>query len=142
MSNSNVYIIGLALCTLGNIASQEMSRDLSTEVERLLGSSNSYIRKKAALCALRIVRKVPDLVENFLEKGLTLLNERNHGVLLTGVTLLIEMCAVSPEAAASLRNASLVLQWMLNVIQTLNLGCSCACETSQDIVHCRIECGA
>ena len=34
MNNSNVYIVGLALCTLGNIASPEMARDLSGEVER------------------------------------------------------------------------------------------------------------
>ncbi len=43
-----MYIVSLALSTLGNISSQEMSRDLSNEVERLLGSSNPYIRKKAS----------------------------------------------------------------------------------------------
>lgn len=46
LNHSNMYIVGLALCTLGNIASAEMSRDLCSEVEKLLGSSNLYIRKK------------------------------------------------------------------------------------------------
>ena len=46
MGHSNMYIVGLALCTLGNISSPEMARDLSTEVEKLLSSSNAYIRKK------------------------------------------------------------------------------------------------
>ena len=46
MNNTNVYIVGLALCTLGNIASPEMARDLSVEVERLISNPNSYIRKK------------------------------------------------------------------------------------------------
>lgn len=46
MNSTNVYIVGLALCTLGNIASPEMARDLSGEVERLIASQNSYIRKK------------------------------------------------------------------------------------------------
>lgn len=46
LNHANMYIVGLALCTLGNIASAEMSRDLTSEVEKLLGSSNMYIRKK------------------------------------------------------------------------------------------------
>jgi AP-1 complex subunit gamma-1 len=46
MNHSNMYAVGLALCTFANIASEEMSRDLCNEVEKLLGSSNTYIRKK------------------------------------------------------------------------------------------------
>ncbi|KAJ3278912.1 clathrin associated protein complex large subunit [Borealophlyctis nickersoniae] len=105
MNNSNMYIVGLALCTLGNISSQEMARDLSLEVEKLLGSSNTYIRKKAGLCALRIIKKVPDLMEDFLTRAKNLLNERNHGVLLTGLTLLTEMCTMSPEVTTDLRKS-------------------------------------
>ncbi|KND01869.1 uncharacterized protein SPPG_03659 [Spizellomyces punctatus DAOM BR117] len=103
MNSSNMFVVGLALCTLGNISSPAMSRDLSGEVERLLASSNTYIRKKAALCALRIVRKVPDLLENFQSRAKSLLNERNHGVLLTGITLLTEMCKMSEEVTTDLR---------------------------------------
>ncbi|KAK5670787.1 hypothetical protein BDV3_005021 [Batrachochytrium dendrobatidis] len=109
MNNPNMFIVGLALCTLGNIASQEMSRDLSNEVERLLGSTNSYLRKKAALCALRIIRKVPDLIENFLERTQALLSERSHGVLLTGVTLLTEMCVLAPSITPVVRESVPVL---------------------------------
>jgi Adaptin N terminal region len=46
MNYSNMYAVGLALCTFANIASEEMSRDLANEIEKLLGSSNTYIRKK------------------------------------------------------------------------------------------------
>src|ERR1700753_1880732 len=69
-----------------------MSRDLFPEVEQIISSSNPYIRRKAALCAMRICRKVPDLQEHFLEKAKLLLNDRNHGVLLCGVTLVISLC--------------------------------------------------
>ena len=69
-----------------------MSRDLFLEVEKLLGTSNPYIRRKAALCAMRISRKVPDLQEHFIEGAKTLLNDRNHGVLLCGLTFVTSMC--------------------------------------------------
>jgi len=48
MNHSNMYAVGLALCTFANISSEEMSRDLSNEIEKLLGSSNTYIRKKVS----------------------------------------------------------------------------------------------
>ncbi|EEB96054.1 hypothetical protein MPER_04875, partial [Moniliophthora perniciosa FA553] len=69
MNHSNMYAVGLALCTFANIASEEMSRDLANEIEKLLGSSNTYIRKKAALCALRVIKKVPDLTDHFTSQA-------------------------------------------------------------------------
>jgi AP-1 complex subunit gamma-1 len=92
LNHSNQYVVGLALCTLGNIASIEMSRDLFPEIENLLSTANPYIRRKASLCAMRICRKVPDLQEHFLEKAKLLLSDRNHGVLLCGLTLVTSLC--------------------------------------------------
>nr|XP_018915804.1 PREDICTED: AP-1 complex subunit gamma-1 isoform X3 [Bemisia tabaci]XP_018915805.1 PREDICTED: AP-1 complex subunit gamma-1 isoform X3 [Bemisia tabaci] len=92
LNSSTQFVVGLALCTLGAIASPEMSRDLASEVERLMKSPNAYIRKKAALCAFRIILKVPELMEIFLPATRSLLTEKNHGVLVTGVTLITEMC--------------------------------------------------
>jgi AP-1 complex subunit gamma-1 len=92
LNHSNQYIVGLALVTLGNIASVEMSRDLFPEVETIISSSNPYIRRKGALCAMRICRKVPDLQEHFLDKAKLLLNDRNHGVLLCGLTFVTSLC--------------------------------------------------
>lgn len=74
-----------------------MSRDLFPEIETILSSSNPYIRRKAALCAMRICRKVPDLQEHFVDKAKLLLNDRNHGVLLSGLTLVISMCEADEE---------------------------------------------
>lgn len=73
LNHMNQYIVGLALCALGNICSAEMARDLAPEVEKLLHNSNPNIRKKAALCSVRIIRKVPDLAENFMKPASSLL---------------------------------------------------------------------
>ncbi|KAK4263261.1 hypothetical protein QN277_028698 [Acacia crassicarpa] len=98
LNHTNQYIVGLALCALGNICSAEMARDLAPEVERLLQFRDPNVRKKAALCAIRIIKKVPDLAENFINSAAALLREKHHGVLITGVQLCTELCKVSAEA--------------------------------------------
>ncbi|XP_076378406.1 adaptor protein complex 1, gamma subunit isoform X6 [Megalopta genalis] len=97
LNSSTQFVNGLALCTLGAIASPEMARDLASEVERLMKSPNAYLRKKAALCAFRIIRRVPELMEMFLPATRSLITEKNHGVLITGVTLITEMCENSVD---------------------------------------------
>ncbi|KAA3482951.1 AP-1 complex subunit gamma-2 [Gossypium australe] len=98
LNHSNQYIVGLALCALGNICSAEMARDLAPEVERLLQFRDPNIRKKAALCSIQIIKKVPDLAENFINCAASLLKEKHHGVLITGVQLCADLCKVSSEA--------------------------------------------
>ncbi|KAK4791834.1 hypothetical protein SAY86_032247 [Trapa natans] len=98
LNHMNPYIVGLALCALGNICSAEMARDLAPEVERLLQFRDPNIRKKAALCSIRIIKKVPDLAENFINPTASLLKEKHHGVLITGIQLCTDLCKLCPEA--------------------------------------------
>lgn len=98
LNHKNQYIGGLALAALGNICSAEMARDLAPDVERLMESSNPYLRKKAALCAVRVIKKVPDMVESFIERAAGLLTDKNHGVILAGVTLMLQICELDREA--------------------------------------------
>ena len=46
MGHNTQYIVGLALSCLGSICSPEMSRDLAGEVEKMIKTSNAYIKKK------------------------------------------------------------------------------------------------
>ena len=89
-------MVALALCTLGNICSSEMARDLTPDVERIMRNGPAYLKKKATLCASRIIRKEPELIENFLPIVSSLLNDKHHGVMLSGVALVTEMCSMSP----------------------------------------------
>lgn len=49
------------------------------------------------MCAFRIVRKVPELMEVFIPCTRSLLGEKNHGVLMGATTLVTEMCERSPD---------------------------------------------
>ncbi|KAK7386893.1 hypothetical protein VNO78_27252 [Psophocarpus tetragonolobus] len=103
LNHMNQYIVGLALCAFGNICSAEMARVLAPEVERLLHFRDPNIRKKAALCSARIIKKVPDLAENFVKPATVLLREKHHGVLITGVQLCTELCGINSEALEHVR---------------------------------------
>uniref|UniRef100_A0A671L2S6 AP-1 complex subunit gamma n=1 Tax=Sinocyclocheilus anshuiensis TaxID=1608454 RepID=A0A671L2S6_9TELE len=82
-----------------------MCRDLAPEIERLLRASNSYIKKKATLCAVHIIRKVPELAELFTPSARTLLSEKNHGVLHGAVVLITELCKRNPDTLDQFRKA-------------------------------------
>uniref|UniRef100_A0A8C2XMY2 AP-1 complex subunit gamma n=1 Tax=Cyclopterus lumpus TaxID=8103 RepID=A0A8C2XMY2_CYCLU len=103
LAHSNQYVQSLALCTLACMGSAEMCRDLAPEIDRLLRASNSYIKKKAALCAVHIVRKVHELGELFAPAARSLLSEKNHGVLHGAVVLIIELCERNPETLERFR---------------------------------------
>lgn len=95
--NENPYVIGLALCSFGNVASVEMAHDLSLEIQRLCKDGNPYVKKKAALCALRALKKAPDLLDDYVSLLSGLFGDKNHGVVLGGVALATEMVLISPS---------------------------------------------
>ncbi|KAH8275839.1 hypothetical protein KR018_001187, partial [Drosophila ironensis] len=119
LNSSTQFVVGLALCTLGAIASPEMARDLASEVERLMKSPNTYIRKKATLCAFRVIRRVPELMEIFLPATRSLLSEKNHGILITGVTLITEMCENSSD---TLMHFKKIVPNLVRILKNLILG--------------------
>ena len=116
--HKNQYVIGLALCALGNICSAEMARDLAPDVKKLMRSSTIYIKKKAAICAVRLLQKVPELVEDFRDAALALLEERSHGVLLGAVTLALEMCVMEPQAVEWFRTRAVNLVKIMKHLAT------------------------
>ena len=118
MNHPNMYIVGLALATFANISSQEMARDLAQQVEKLLSSTNSYVRKKAALCAMRTVKKLPELYTYFLNPAKSLLTDRNHGVLLCSVTLIHQIAIAQPSTQPELKKAIPLLIRQLKTLIT------------------------
>lgn len=103
MSHDNPYVNGLALCALGNIASPEMCRALAREVEKMMSQSNPYIKKKASLCAMRIIKKVDEIEDKFNKCIGPLLEDRNHGVLISGCCLLTSLLELNPSYVPDFR---------------------------------------
>ncbi|KAJ1797251.1 clathrin associated protein complex large subunit, partial [Coemansia sp. RSA 2399] len=116
MNNPDDYIAGLALTTLSCVASVGVANDLMDEVQRLMDSSRSYIRKKAALAAVRVVRRDPELCIQFLERVRSLLGNKHHGVQLAAVALMTELCNHSQEALDEGRKLVPVLVRQLRVL--------------------------
>lgn len=106
LNSSNPYAVGLALMSIGNIAGGEMSRDLASDVDKLLKGNgqgaNPYVRKKAALAAIRMIKKVPELIDQFVPSMVQLLLEKSHSVLLTGVSLVHAVVDTAPSYAPKL----------------------------------------
>ncbi|TMW97177.1 hypothetical protein EJD97_006075 [Solanum chilense] len=92
----------LALTLVGNIGGREFAESLAPDVQKLLISSSCrpLVRKKAALCLLRLFRKNPDVVnvDGWSDRMAQLLDERDFGVLTSCMSLLVALVASNHEA--------------------------------------------
>eukprot|EP00899_Mesostigma_viride_P020317 jgi/Mesvir1/28287/Mv04810-RA.1 len=83
----------LALTMVGNIGGKEFAEALSQDVQKLLLSSTArpIVRKKAALCLLRLFRKNSDILiaDTWSDQMTLLMMEKDLGVLLGVMNLMI-----------------------------------------------------
>lgn len=99
LKSADLFISSLALTALGNIASNELAKDLYPQVEKLMQATSPYIRKKAVLVAAKLIEMEPSLAEIFQRYLFQLLNEKDHGVLLSTLSLIETVFKItkSPE---------------------------------------------
>ncbi|KAJ0020608.1 hypothetical protein Pint_31992 [Pistacia integerrima] len=87
---------------VGNIGGREFAESLAPDVQKLLISSSCrpLVRKKAALCLLRLYRKNPDVVnvDGWADRMAQLLDERDLGVLTSSMSLLVALVSNHHEA--------------------------------------------
>ncbi|XVF05257.1 hypothetical protein REPUB_Repub05bG0156000 [Reevesia pubescens] len=92
----------LALTMVGNIGGREFAESLAPDVQKLLLSSSCrpLVRKKAALCLLRLYRKNPDVVnvDGWADQMAQLLDERDLGVLTSSMSLLVALVSNNHDA--------------------------------------------
>ena len=78
------YVAGLALTAAANVCSESMARDIFSDVLAKMSSSNPFIKKKACLCMINILNKIPEMIEDVVKALPTLLSDEDHGVLISG----------------------------------------------------------
>jgi AP-1 complex subunit gamma-1 len=119
LAHHNQFVVGLALTTVGNLCSADIGRDLASDIDKHLRSENPYNRKKAALAAIRIFRKVPELIEDFTERICSLLSDRAHGVKLSGLQLMIDVIDIDRSLAPSFSHMMPLLIRMLRSLLSM-----------------------
>lgn len=104
--NSNDLAQSLALCSIANISGLELIQALHVEVQHNLVSktSSANVKKKAALCLLRLVRTSPNLVtgREFAPHIAQILQDRHLGVLTSTMSLLNGLASQHPAEYESL----------------------------------------
>jgi AP-2 complex subunit alpha len=116
----------LALCAIANISGLELVQSLHTEVMQTLiaKSSSPCVKKKAALCSLRLVRTNPKLVNgrDFAPQVAQLLQDRHLGVLTSAMSLLYGLASQIPDDYESL------IPYAVHILGMLVLKKACARE--------------
>lgn len=99
--SSNDTSQSLALCSIANISGLELIQNLHVEVQNILvaPASTPNVRKKAALCLLRLVRASPNLVggRDVANNIANLLQVKHLGVLTSTMSLLHGLALQHPK---------------------------------------------
>lgn len=115
-STTSNFIVALGLTSIAEISTEDMCRELYTEVKKLMKSTSSYIKKKAILSAIRIIRNIPDTIDDFMEVIDTLINEHSHSITLATMTLIEEIIKIEPERVKTFRKYSKI---MIKILKNL-----------------------
>ena len=106
LQSRNEYHQALALIAIGNIGGKEMAESVAPIVQKMLISKSTRIpiKKKSALCLLRLSRKYPELMspDVWCDRLNTLLDEPDLGLLTSLLSLLLGISVSFPKPYESL----------------------------------------
>jgi len=110
----------LALTCVANVGGPEFAESLVPDVQALLvsGTSRNFVRKKAALCLLRLLRQYPDNCPSpqVAPQIIKLAEHRNVGVVTSVLSLLTGLATYDTASYAAITNVSVRLlhQFVIN----------------------------
>lgn len=97
LQDNNFFVVSLALKAFSEIADKNMTQDLFQYILQLLKSDSKYIKKKAVLSCIKVLQKSPDLIQELEEVLPHLLEEKNHGLLMSSLHLAKIVIKANPK---------------------------------------------
>jgi AP-1 complex subunit gamma-1 len=91
-SAGNAYVTALALTAIAEISTSDMCKSVYLDVKKQMKSSSNLVKTKACLAALRIIKQMPESIDDFLDTLDNLIYEKSQPVLMATVTFMIEIC--------------------------------------------------
>eukprot|EP00824_Muranothrix_gubernata_P005104 TRINITY_DN16628_c0_g1_i1.p1 TRINITY_DN16628_c0_g1~~TRINITY_DN16628_c0_g1_i1.p1 ORF type:complete len:997 (-),score=234.02 TRINITY_DN16628_c0_g1_i1:53-3019(-) len=113
MLSQQPNIVALSLTSVANSCTKEMAETLATTVERLVLASDTLplVKKKAAICLLRLYRKHPDIItsELWADRIWNLMEEKDIGVLTSIMSLVLGIVSKNPREYDTVPRAAKIL---------------------------------
>lgn len=119
LESPNQFIVAAALNAIGEIASPDMCRDTCGDALQCLSNSNPYIKKKAALALCKIIKSCPELIDTVAGKLKLIFEDKDHGVLISGLSLVIQVFKSDPSyIKKNLKYVPHMLKYLKNLSTT------------------------
>jgi len=135
LQSKHRFVVALALALLSNIGSDELCRSLAADTQKVLVIDDPFLRKRAAMAVIRIIKKVPDFIDTFRTSIHLLLNDPSHSVVISGIGVAITMLITQPK---------LVSQWgsfapaFVKILRTLIASSRSSDEASDPFLQVKV----
>lgn len=119
LESTNQYITAIALNAIGEVCTPFMCRELAPDIIKLLNHQNPYIKKKAALACSKVIRKCPEFLETISDKLGPFFEEKNHGALLCGLSLAIQVFKLDESYVEKYKKyLKTMIKYLKNLVST------------------------
>jgi AP-1 complex subunit gamma-1 len=118
---NNQYVTALALTAIAEISTSEICKSVYLEVKKHMKSQSNIVKTKACLAALRIIKQMPESIDDFLETLDNLVYEKAQPVLMATITLMIEICRYDKKYGIKFKKyVSNLVRILKNLLQGSN----------------------
>lgn len=115
---NNQYVTCLALVAIAEISTSDMCKSVYLEVKKQMNNSSNLVKTKACLAALRIIKQMPESIDDFLETLDNLIYEKSQPVMMACVTFMIEICRYDLKYSQKLKKyVSNLVRILKNLVQ-------------------------